>query len=88
MTTQADNEQQTAVPVSFRISTYWKRRRSEPGLTRMDSQRLLLSETLDWVLSELPEEAITVKHDLATDIVAIRIDWSRVPEAIRYGGRS
>jgi hypothetical protein len=72
-------------PVSFRISTYWRRRRSEPGLTRMDSQRLLLSQALDWVLGELPDEAAAVVHDTSADVTVIRIDWNLVPDQIRYG---
>lgn len=88
MTTQAQPEAQ-AVPVEFRVTTYWKRRRNEPGLTRKDSQRLLLSEALDWVLNELPEGSVTVNHDTSTyDIAMIRVDWSKVPAEIRYGTRS
>jgi hypothetical protein len=40
-----------AVPVSFRVTTYWKRRRNEAGLTQVTSQRLVVSEALDWVTS-------------------------------------
>lgn len=74
-----------AVPVSFRVSTYWKRRRNEPGMTRLDSRRLLLSQALDWVLNELPDEAVMIDHDRVTDIASIRIDWNLVPDEIRYG---
>jgi hypothetical protein len=76
-----------AVPVSFRITTYWKRKRSETGLTQMASRRLVLSEVLDWVLAELPEEALTVEPDDTGGNVVIRICWDLVPAEIRYGRR-
>jgi hypothetical protein len=81
----ARDSQPAAVPVSFRITTYWKRRRGEAGLTQMASQRLLLSQALERVLGELPEEALMIDHDLTTDVATIRIDWSKVPDAIRHG---
>ena len=77
----------TAVPVDFRITTYWKRRRGEAGLTSMASRRLVLSETLDWILSELPDGAVTIEHDETGSNVAIRICWDLVPAEIRYGKR-
>lgn len=84
----ARESQPPAVPVSFRISTYWKRKRNEAGLTRMDSQRLLLSQALEWVLCELPEEALTIDHDLTTGVDTIRIAWALVPDEIRRGTSS
>jgi hypothetical protein len=77
-----------AVPVEFRVTTYWKRRRNEPGLTQMASQRIVLSEALDWVLGELPDEALTLEHDETGRNVVIRICWDLVPGEIRYGRRS
>lgn len=77
----------SAVKVSFRITTYWKRKRGEPGLTNMSSRRLQLGEALNWVMQELPDEAITVDHDFEgdNDKVTIVIDWAKVPEEIRAG---
>lgn len=77
-----------AVPTEFRITTYWKRRRNEPGLTQMASRRLCVSEVLDWVLAELPDEALTIEPDEAGGNVVIRICWDLVPPGIRYGKRS
>jgi hypothetical protein len=76
------------VPVTFRVSTYWKRRRNEPGLTSLASERLVASQVLEWVLNEFPEEAVTINHDLATDVATITIDWTKVPGEVRYGKRS
>ena len=74
---------QDIVPVTFQVTTYWQRRRSEPGLTRLSSERLVASQVLEWVLAELPEDALTVGHDLETDIATIVIDWGKVPDEIR-----
>jgi hypothetical protein len=77
-----------AVPVEFRVTTYWERKRNEPGLTQVASQRIVLSEALDWVLSELPDDAITIEPDDTGGNVIIRICWDLVPAEIRYGRRS
>ncbi len=73
--------------VSFKITTYWKRPRNEPGLTSRSSRRLQAGEALDWIVRELPEEAITMTHDHGGehDAVTLRIDWTKVPEEIRAG---
>lgn len=76
-----------AVPVQFRVTTYWKRRRGEAGLTQMASERLSVGEALDWVLSVLPDEAATVESDDTGGNVVIRICWDLVPEEIRRGRR-
>lgn len=71
--------------VSFRVTTHWKRPRGEPGLTQLASARLSLGEALDWVLCELPENAVTM--DGGPEQVTITIDWSQVPAGIRDGTR-
>lgn len=72
--------------VSFRVTTYWKRRRGEPGLTQMASRRMDLGEALDWVLAELPAEAVNVESGTgAADRVHIVIDWAMVPAEVRRG---
>ena len=70
--------------VSFRITTYTKLARGETGLTQMNSARICASEAIDWVLNELPEEAVTVSHDETGEVATTVIDWSKVPEFIRY----
>lgn len=76
------------VPVEFRVTTYWKRKRGEPGLTQMASQRLSVGEALDWVLAVLPDEAATVEPDETGQNVTIRICWDLVPPEIRTGRRT
>ena len=73
--------------VSFRVATYWKLARGETGPTRMESKRLNLGEALDWILAELPEDAITITPDTEgdNDGVTIRIDWNKVDDDIRAG---
>jgi hypothetical protein len=72
-------------PVTFRVTTYWKRKRNEPGLTQMASKRLTISQAIDWILAELPDEAWDVKND-DEDGVTLTIDWAKVPNEIRLGG--
>jgi hypothetical protein len=80
---------ETAPKVSFTVTTYWKRPRGQPGLTRMGSRRLTLSEALDWVLAELPADAVTLAHDLddGRNVVTVTIDWGKVPMEARDGAR-
>jgi hypothetical protein len=76
-------------PVTFRITTYWKRKRSEPGLTQMGSQRLNIGQALSWICDELPDEAWAVERldspQGPLDRVQITIDWSKVPDEIQSG---
>ncbi len=72
------------VPVTFKVTTFWKRKRGEHGLTRMDSQRLQAGRALDWILDELPDGAVTVIPD-GPDKTTVVIDWGQVPHEIRYG---
>lgn len=71
--------------VTFQVTTYFKRPKGEAGLTRAGSVRLSAGDALGWILAELPEEAVTVDHDLNTDVATLVIDWGKVPEEIRYG---
>jgi hypothetical protein len=71
-------------PVSFRITTYYKRKRNEAGLTQKASIRIDLGETLNWVLDELPDEAYDITHQ--DNVATLVIDWNKVPEEIRSGG--
>jgi len=76
--------------VSFRVTTYYKRPRGEPGLTQAASQRLDISEAIAWVLAELPEEAVamTFEGDDGTGAARktiIAIDWDHVPAQVKDG---
>lgn len=72
--------------VTFQITTYYKRPRNEPGVTRAGSVRLALGEALDWVIGELPEDAIKITPETDEgDSVTIVIDWTKVPDEIRAG---
>jgi hypothetical protein len=70
--------------VSFRITTYTKLAKGESGLTQMNSARLCASEVIDWVLNELPEDAVTISHDESGHVTTTVIDWSLVPDHVRY----
>ena len=74
----------TAAATTFRITTYYKRKRGEPGMTQIGSTRIVASQALDWVLRELPDEAIDIQFP-ADDRTVISIDWARVPAEIREG---
>lgn len=71
--------------VSFRVTTYFKRPRGEAGITQLATRRVSLGEAVDWILNELPDDAVAIGHDLNADVVTIVIDWSKVPDEIRYG---
>lgn len=73
-------------PVTFRITTYYKRRRNEAGLTQLASTRITMGEALNWLLGELPDNAVRITHD--GDEVTLVLNWSRVPEEIRTGKAS
>lgn len=82
MTEQAVQQQEKApaVPVSFKVTKRWKRKRSEPGLTSMSSRNLAMGEALDMILDELDDDAVTITEG---DIATIVIDWSKVPAEVR-----
>lgn len=62
---------------TFRITTHYARKRGEPGLRSLASQRLTVGQALDWVLRELPDDSWSVEHASDT-AVAVHIDWSKV----------
>jgi hypothetical protein len=85
MTTSS--QQETVPAVSFRLTTYRKLRRNEPGVTQIASERVCAGLALDWILNSLPEDAIVITPDTEGDhdAVTIRIDWAKVPDPVRYG---
>lgn len=62
---------------TFRVTTHYDRRRGEPGLRSLASQRLTVGQALDWVLREIPDDAWTVDHT-GPMTVSIAIDWGKV----------
>lgn len=72
--------------VEFKVTTYWKRRRNQTGLTSMASRRMTLGEALNWVLDELPEGACAITHDGSK--ATLVIDWDQVPDEIREGKKA
>lgn len=48
--------------LSYRITSHWKRKRGEPGLTQRGSVRLDAADTINWILNDLPEEASEIDH--------------------------
>lgn len=70
--------------VSFKVATYRKLAKDEHGFTQMSSVRIAASQVIDWVLAELPEDAVTISHDETGEISTTVIDWGKVPEAIRH----
>lgn len=72
--------------LTFVITTYWKRARSQSGLTSMKSRRLAIGDALNWVLDELPEDAAAITHDGNT--ATLVIDWDKVPDEIRLGKKA
>ena len=85
VTTETSPADPATAKVSFQVTTYYKRPRGEAGITQMGTKRVSLGEAVDWILDELPDEAIKVDHDLNNDVATIVIDWARVPDEIRYG---
>lgn len=79
--TQEDKDAAPVVPVSFRLSTYWKLARGQYGPTHIDSRRLCLSEVLDVALQQLSDEECTMSTN--GSVTTIVIDWSKVPQEIR-----
>ena len=73
--------------VSFRVTSYWKLAKDEPGMTQAGSLRLTLAQALNWILAELPDDAWTVSHEDTSEApwekVTLTIDWSKIPDSIR-----
>jgi hypothetical protein len=93
-TEPAKAEQELAVPVTFAVTTYWKRPRNAPGFRTMASRRLDIGQALQWILNELPEDAFEVTYldengrpheGEYSDRVRLDIDWTKVPVEIREG---
>ena len=86
---EQETQAEPVVPVSFRLSTYWKLGKDQHGVTHADSRRIALSEVLDLLWPHLSEEELTVSQDGA--VTTIVIDWAKVPLEIRnpfaYGVR-
>jgi hypothetical protein len=80
---RAESGAQVTPKVSFRVTTYYKRQRGDTGLTQVSSRRLDAEDALNWVLCEIPPEAIT--HSRDGDVDSLTIDWSKVPDEIREG---
>lgn len=74
--------------VSFKITTYWKRPRNEPGLTRLASKRMYIGNALTWILGELPDDSYEMhfageEADGSAEKTTIVIDWTKVPAEIK-----
>jgi hypothetical protein len=64
-------------PISFRITSYFKRTKATgPGLTQRGSRRLDAAETITWILNELPEAAtiVDVDHEARKTTVVFDLD--------------
>ena len=82
MTNQAgEQEERVVVPVSFRLSTYWKLERHQTGFTNVSSVRISLSEVLDLLLGQLTDDEAAV--ETKGSVTRITIDWPKVPHMIR-----
>ena len=73
------------VPVTFRITTYYKRKRNEAGLTQLASTRINMGQALDWLIAELPADAMRIGYSENREEVTFTINWSKVPAQIRTG---
>lgn len=72
--------------VTFTVSTYYKRPKGEPGLTTMGSVRIDLVQALNWILQELPDDALKIEEsepDTEFDLTTFVINWKKVPDYIK-----
>lgn len=67
----------TPVKTTFRVTTYWKRPRGQPGLTQLASRRLTPVEALQWLLDALPEDAVTMVPG-SGHVVMLNIDLAKI----------
>lgn len=67
----------TPVKTTFRVTTYWKRPRGQPGLTQLASRRLQPSEALQWVLDALPPDAVSAIPGPGT-LLVLTIDAAKL----------
>ena len=74
-------QEEPQVPVSFRVSTYWKLPRGTAGVTQVDSKRVSLPQALLLLFQQLSEQEMTLTDE--GQVTTIVIDWSKVPEEIR-----
>lgn len=75
--------------VSFKITTYFKRPRSEGGRTATESHRLDIGAAIGWLLAELPDGSHQMTHEgkdgTGAAKTTIVIDWTKVPAEIKDG---
>lgn len=71
--------------ITFKVTTYFKRPPDEEGLTSLPSCRLNLEQALNMLLRQVPDEAITVRNDDAQQKTAIVLDWTKIPEPVKFG---
>jgi hypothetical protein len=74
-------QEEATVPVSFRLSTYWKLPKGMTGVTHTDSRRVSLYEALNLLLRQLSEEEATVTAEGTSTVITI--DWAKVPQEIQ-----
>lgn len=67
--------------VTFKVLTRYKLDRGEPGLTSLDSHAMPARSALAWILSEFPDEAVSVTGSW-TGRTVISIDWSKTPDSL------
>lgn len=67
--------------VTFKVLTRYRLARGEPGITSLDSHAMPARSALAWILSEFPDEAVSVTGGWTARTV-ITIDWSRVPDSL------
>jgi hypothetical protein len=74
---QPEIEDWDGAPISFRITSYFKRTKATgPGLTQVGSKRLDAVEAITWILNELPHAAtvVNVDHEARKTTVVFDLD--------------
>jgi hypothetical protein len=67
----------------FRITSRHQLFRGAHGITRAESAALSAVQALQWILNELPEEAVSTQYDPKTQTSVITVRWNDVPLSIR-----